>query len=96
MFPRYNRAVDLAPKSDIHRCNVVSSTSIAASLTSEIISGRPISLSDIDLSEYLHQIVYIILHLRFSAYLMRLSIVSETPIGWTRDATFKIIFFEFP
>jgi hypothetical protein len=47
MFPRYNRPVDFGPKSDIHRCNVVSSTSIAARLTSEIISCRPVSLRGI-------------------------------------------------
>ena len=46
MFPRYSRQVDGCPKSDIHRCNVVSGTSIATRLTSEIVSGRPIGLSD--------------------------------------------------
>ena len=47
MFSRYNRLVDSSPKRDIHRCDVVSSTSIAASLTSEIVSGRSIGLSHI-------------------------------------------------
>ena len=46
MFPRYNRQVDGCPKSDIHRCNAISGTSIAARLASEIISGRSISLRD--------------------------------------------------